>query len=130
MHEVTITIRWRDIDDYGHVNNAVYLTYLEEARDRLIEGLFHTQAWDFVLARIEIDYRSSLTQGDGTVTVRSQIESFGNASVRTRERIGRADGSLAAEAKAVIVPRDPQEARSRALTTAEREILQAEVDAG
>jgi len=33
MVEVTIPIRWRDVDNYGHVNNAVYLTYLEEACD-------------------------------------------------------------------------------------------------
>ena len=59
MHEVTITIRWRDVDNYGHVNNAVYLTYLEECRDRLMESLFGTEeAWDFVLARVAIDYRN------------------------------------------------------------------------
>ena len=34
-HEIRIKIRWRDMDAYGHVNNAVYLTYLEECRDRL-----------------------------------------------------------------------------------------------
>ena len=33
VHEERIAIRWRDVDNYGHVNNAVYLTYLEEARD-------------------------------------------------------------------------------------------------
>src|SRR4029079_4980594 len=63
VHEVTITIRWRDVDNYGHVNNAVYLTYLEECRDRLVESLFGTdEAWDFVLARVAIDYRNQLTQ--------------------------------------------------------------------
>ncbi|MEA2268861.1 MAG: acyl-CoA thioester hydrolase, partial [Solirubrobacteraceae bacterium] len=33
MHSKRIEIRWRDVDNYGHVNNAVYLTYLEEVRD-------------------------------------------------------------------------------------------------
>ena len=33
MHEKRIEVRWRDVDNYGHVNNAVYLTYLEEVRD-------------------------------------------------------------------------------------------------
>ena len=32
MTQVTIPIRWRDVDNYGHVNNAVYLTYLEQTR--------------------------------------------------------------------------------------------------
>ena len=33
MHEKTIDIRWRDLDAYGHVNQAVYLTYAEEVLD-------------------------------------------------------------------------------------------------
>ena len=33
MHEKLIEIRWRDMDGYRQVNNATYLTYLEEARD-------------------------------------------------------------------------------------------------
>ena len=37
MIELPMRIRWRDVDSYGHVNNAVYLTYLEEARDRWVE---------------------------------------------------------------------------------------------
>ena len=91
MHEVTITIRWRDVDNYGHVNNAVYLTYLEECRDRLVESLFGTEeAWDFVLARVAIDYRNQLTQADGQVRVRCGVAGHGTSSVRTWERIDEA----------------------------------------
>src|SRR5262249_16140510 len=36
VEEMEIRIRWRDVDNYGHVNNAVYLTYLEECRDRWV----------------------------------------------------------------------------------------------
>ena len=39
MHEKQIEIRWRDVDAYRHVNNAVYATYLEECRDELVDGL-------------------------------------------------------------------------------------------
>ena len=39
MHERRVEIRWRDMDAYGHVNNAVYLTYLEWARDEWIQGV-------------------------------------------------------------------------------------------
>ena len=38
MHEKRIEIRWRDLDAYGHVNNAVYSTYLEECRDEWLEA--------------------------------------------------------------------------------------------
>ena len=37
MHEKRIEIRWRDLDAYRHVNNAVYSTYLEECRDEWLE---------------------------------------------------------------------------------------------
>jgi acyl-CoA thioester hydrolase len=36
-HEKRIEIRWRDVDAYRHVNNAVYATYLEECRDEWLE---------------------------------------------------------------------------------------------
>ena len=126
VHEVTITIRWRDVDNYGHVNNAVYLTYLEECRDRLVESLFGTEeAWDFVLARVAIDYRNQLTQADGQVLVRCGVAGHGTSSVRTWERITKLDGTVAAESEAVIVPRDPAGERSRPLTDAEQAILRA-----
>ncbi len=123
MAEVAIAIRWRDIDNYGHVNNAVYLNYLEECRDRLVEELFGTEeAWDFVLAHVCIDFRSEITQADGEVLVRCEVAGFGRSSVRTRERIEKRDGTVSAEAESVIVPR-LHDAGSRPLTEREREIL-------
>ena len=127
--EIRLAIRWRDNDAYGHVNNAVYLTYLEECRDRLVEELFGAQAWDFVLAHVGIDYRHQLTQADEHVTVRCAVASFGTASVRTTERITMVDGTVAAEAESVIVPRDPSAGTSRPLTETERATLQAALDA-
>jgi acyl-CoA thioester hydrolase len=128
--ERRIDIRWRDMDAYGHVNNAVYLNYLEECRDRLVEDLFGShEAWDFVLAHVGIDFRSELRQADGEVVVRCEVAGFGRSSIRTRERVEKADGTLAAEAESVIVPRSPDEPSSRALTDEERVVLQREVDA-
>jgi len=129
MHEERIPIRWRDMDAYGHVNNAVYLTYLEQARDAWVQGLLGSvsDTWDFVLAHVGIDYRNQLTQQDGEVTVRCGLASFGRSSVRTREEIRKADGTLAAEAESVVVPRDPDTDRSRPLTQKERELLEDEL---
>jgi len=129
--ELTIKIRWRDMDAYGHVNNGVYLNYLEECRDRMVESLMGSQeAWDFVLAHIGIDFRNELTQDDGEITVRCAIAGIGRSSVRTREAIVKADGTVAAEAEAVIVPRDRERGGSRPLTDAERTSLQAVIEAG
>ena len=69
MYEKRIEIRWRDIDAYNHVNNAVYATYLEECRDELAERALEGvgDAWDYVLARVAIDYRRELTLEDDAV---------------------------------------------------------------
>jgi acyl-CoA thioester hydrolase len=129
MAEARIKIRWRDMDAYGHVNNAVYLNFLEEARDRLTEELFGAaDAWSFVLAHVGIDFRSELTQDDGTVTVRCEVTGFGASSVRTREVVVKDDGTIAAESESVLVPRNADGTGSRPLTDRERDVLQAAAD--
>jgi len=129
IHEVRLSIRWRDLDAYGHVNNAVYLNYLEECRDRMVEDLFGVDGgWDFVLARVEIDFRSEVTQRDQDVIARCWVASVGRSSVRTREEIRKLDGTVAAEAGSVIVPRDPGGSGSRPLSPAERAVLVAAIE--
>jgi acyl-CoA thioesterase FadM len=86
-----------------------------------------SNAWDFVLAHIAVDYRSQLRQEDGEVIVRCRIAGVGRSSIRTREEIVRSDGTLSAEAESVIVPRDPDVDRSRPLTSEERRLLEAEL---
>jgi len=132
VYEIRILIRWRDMDAYGHVNNATYLTYLEECRDRWVDEVLGkvAQTWDFVLAHVGIDYRAELTRDDEQVIVRCRLDSYGRSSVRTREEILKsADGSLSAQAESVIVPRDPERMRSRPLTDEEKAVLDAELAA-
>jgi len=128
--EKRVGIRWRDMDAYGHVNNAVYLTYLEAARDAWVQRTLATvtDTWDFVLARVAIDFRSELTQGDEAVLVRCSLDSIGRASIRTREEIVKLDGTLSASAESVIVPRDRKAGRSRPLRDEERSALEAELE--
>jgi acyl-CoA thioester hydrolase len=128
--EKRIEIRWRDVDAYGHVNNAVYLTYLEEARDAWVEkvlGPVSENTWDFVLARVAIDYEAELRLDDGAVVVGCRLESIGRSSIRTVEEVRREDGSISAMASAVVVARDPETGRARPLTDGEREALEAEL---
>ncbi len=129
MLEMTIAIRWRDMDAYGHVNNATYLTYLEECRDALVHRVLGdvSNAWDFVLAHIAVDYRSELRQDDGEVIVRCRIAGVGRSSIRTREEVVKSDGRVSAKADSVIVPRDPDLDRSRPLADEERRLLEAEL---
>jgi acyl-CoA thioester hydrolase len=126
VHEKEIEIRWRDQDAYGHVNNAVFLTYLEEARDEWLEQALGSpgNAWDYVLARVEVDFRRELTQADDRLVARCELQSLGTSSLRTREELVTAAGELAAEAQAVLVARDPETGHSRPLTDEERAKLQ------
>jgi acyl-CoA thioester hydrolase len=127
--EERIRIRWRDMDAYGHVNNAVYLNYLEEARDRWVQKVLGpvSDTWHFVLARVAIDFRSELTQDDEEIIVRCRLDSIGRASVRTREEILKRDGTVSAESESVIVARDSDSGRSRPLTDEERATLEEEL---
>jgi acyl-CoA thioester hydrolase len=125
-HEKEIEIRWRDVDGYGHVNNAVFLTYLEEARDEWLERALGPDgdAWDYVIARVAVDFRRELTLADDRIVSRCGLRSLGTSSVRTREELVTLDGEVAAEAEAVLVARDRQTRRSRPLSERERAALE------
>ena len=126
MFEKRIEIRWRDVDAYQHVNNAVYATYLEECRDEWTETVLGADGdlWGFVLARVAIDFRRELTLEDKAVVVTCRAVRVGNSSVTTREEIRTPDGELSAEAEAVLVARDADAGRSRPLTEREREAFE------
>jgi acyl-CoA thioester hydrolase len=127
MHEKRIEIRWRDLDAYNHVNNAVYLTYLEEARDEWLERALGSSgaAWGYVLARVAIDFRRELRQDDDEVIASCALARLGNSSVTTREELRKPDGVVAAEAEAVLVAVDPGSRETRPLSDGERTALGA-----
>jgi acyl-CoA thioester hydrolase len=79
--EHELDVRFRDCDALGHVNNAVYLTYLEQARFAHWERLTGATGIprSFILARVECDYRAQATAGDRLV-VRLRVAAVGNSS--------------------------------------------------
>ena len=126
VHEERIKIRWRDVDAYQHVNNAVYLTYLEECRDAWVREVMGS-TFNFVIVRVAIDYRDELSLDDGEVTVTCAGSGFGTSSIRTLERVCARDGRISADAASVIVAHDPDERRARPLTDRERSTLEAAI---
>jgi acyl-CoA thioester hydrolase len=124
--EKRIDIRWRDMDAFAHVNNAVYLTYLEEVRTEWIERALGlpVETWDFVVARVAIDYRSPLRQADRWVEARCALGSTGNSSFRTREVLRASTGRLAAESETVMVALARDNGAPRPLTAEERRALE------
>jgi len=108
------------------VNNAVYATYLEECRDGWLARALGDDAslWDYVLARVAIDFRNEVSLGEEAVLARATLVRIGTSSLTLREEIRKLDGTIAAEAESVIVARDPETGRSRPLTAAERAALE------
>lgn len=126
MHEKRIDIRWRDLDAYGHVNQAVYLTYAEEVLDdwfRARLGLTPGTVWDYVAARTTIDYRSELRQADVQAVGSVESVALGTKSVTATTVLRAPDGRVAAEVELVVVVIDGKGGPSRALTEAERTAL-------
>ncbi len=125
-HDKRIEIRWRDVDAYQHVNNAVYATYLEECRDEWVERVLGDvgNPWDYVLARVAIDFRNELRLEHEHVIVRCRLDRIGTSSLTLTEEIRTEDGRVAAEAEAVLVARDRESGRSRPLTVTEREAFE------
>jgi acyl-CoA thioester hydrolase len=127
LHEKRIDIRWRDLDSYGHVNQAVYQTYGEEVLDDFLRralSLEEGRVWDYVAARVAIDYRSELRLADRVAVGIGSIVGIGRSSVTARVEIRAPDGRLATESEIVIVARDPSTGASRPLTDAERAALE------
>ncbi len=124
-------IRWRDLDGFNHVNNAVYLSYLEEGRDAWLtnalgEGI--TELTAFVVRHISIDYVSALTQEDGEAIVRVEVESVGNSSITLRETItASSDGRIAASARGVLVHTNEARDASQPLPADLRAALEASI---
>jgi acyl-CoA thioester hydrolase len=110
-------VRFRDCDAMGHVNNAVYSTYLEEARIGVLGDLF-----DFILARVEIDFRSELRMGE-EVEVRTRCSRVGTKSFDLEHEIVTSGGCLVAEARSVLVSYDYERGESVAVPDALRERL-------
>jgi len=110
--------RWRDLDAFGHANNAVSLNYLEEVRDEWVERVLagHGSAWDFVLARVAIDFRRELTERHEWIIASCRVTRVGRSSIHTREEVRTTDGELSAEAESVLVARDPDSGGSRPLS--------------
>jgi len=119
QHRVLIPVQFRDFDLMGHVNNAVYLAYCEQARTEfyvLAAGKKSVRDLDFVVARAEIDYRSSVRHDEAEVEVLVRTAEVGKSSWVLEYLIRRtADKTTVAEARTVQVYFDYQSRQKRAI---------------
>jgi acyl-CoA thioester hydrolase len=116
------TVRFRDVDSMGHVNNAVFLTYLEEARIHYLLPM-GADVSNMILARVEIDFRAPVRTGD-ELEIGVRPGNVGTKSFELEYEV-RSGGSVAAEAKTVIVSFDYENGRAVEVPESWREKLAA-----
>ena len=107
-----ISVRFSDCDPLGHVNNAVYSTYLEQTRIvlwraqagiELRRAALGQGSEGFILARTEIDFRSEAHEGD-ELEVRLMLDRFGRTSASySYEIVDVPTGRVVVDAKSVQV---------------------------
>lgn len=95
VHTMTTPIRWGDMDAMGHVNNTVYLRYMETARIELMQDAgFGTNPLGvgFVIANIFCNFIRQL-EHPGEVIIRSYVGAVGNSSFDMYHELLRTDDS-------------------------------------
>ena len=120
-------VRWDDVDAFGHVNNAKYLTYVQEAR---VEMLWRSRTDiglepilpDMVVAHAEVDFLLAIYEGAIDIDCIIWIGKIGGASFEMFYEL-KSPAGLHARLKTVQVAVDVATKKSRRLSDAEREYL-------
>ena len=102
-------VRLGDLDPFGHVNNAVIATYVEQGRVLYLRDVLGTGAdpvsMPFILAMLKIDYLAQ-TMFDDPVEVLSRVDWIGRSSVHMSHQLTGYEGRELARAEAVLVAFD------------------------
>ncbi|MFD3451016.1 acyl-CoA thioesterase [Streptomyces sp. NPDC058691] len=131
-HIYPCPMRWSDMDAFGHVNNVVFLRYLEEAR---VDFMFRLAPGEgsasftggSVIARHEIDYLRPLVHRHEPVTVETWVTKVGAASMTVAYEIK--DGeTVYVRASTIVVPYNLEQGRPRRITAEERAFLEEYYD--
>jgi acyl-CoA thioester hydrolase len=128
-HRLRVPLRWRDMDQLGHLNQAVYHELLAEARIGLLTDIAHRSgnaalgdAW--VVVRVELDYRAEVRKDHGEVDIVVGVGRTGTSSLRLDYEILLPDATVAASGSTVVVAWDPVTRRKRGISESEREALE------
>jgi len=124
IFEHPVDVRWRDTDALGHVNHAVFLTYLEEGRDAFFAQVLGSDPI-YVVARLEVDLRAEVRHEDRRVTVRIAVERMGATSLTTNETVVTTSDQVAAQARVVTARWDADRRQPIPFSQAERARLAA-----
>ncbi|MFJ3302427.1 acyl-CoA thioesterase [Streptomyces sp. NPDC086549] len=122
-HIYRCPLRWSDMDAYGHVNNAVFIRYLEEARINFLFRPDKEFKQGSVVARHEIDYKRQLVHRHHPVDIELWITEIRAASFTISYEV-KDDDLVYVRASTVVVPFDFEAGRPRRITAEERDFLE------
>ncbi|MGI8456699.1 MAG: acyl-CoA thioesterase [Propionibacteriaceae bacterium] len=126
-HRYLAPVRWGDMDAQGHVNNAAYLDYLQDARvDFLVDattGLGALLDTGVLVVNHQVEYIAPVQFRGEPVTVDLWIDALGASRFVVGYELRDADGRLALRARTGAVPYDLAANRLRRLLPTEREVL-------
>ena len=124
-YETNFDVQFRDLDAMGHVNNAVYASYLEQARIQYVQDIVETPFTDIeaVIANLEIEFRRPI-EYDETVTVALRAGELGATSVPIEYEI-RTENGVAATAETLLVAYDSDAGEPRPIPDDWREAIEA-----
>src|SRR5208337_2732089 len=124
LHVSREKLRYGDTDRQGHVNNAVFVTFLETGRVELLlsnEVDLCGPGGAFVLARLLVDYRKEM-QWPGDIEIGTRVESVGRSSLRMTQALFQ-NGECVATAESIVVLTDTTTRRSKPFSDEARAFL-------
>lgn len=108
-HRTRLDVRLGDLDPFGHVNNAVIATYVEQGRVLYLRDVLGTGAdpvsMPFILAMLQIDYLSQVMFND-VVDVGSRVDWIGRSSIGMSHLLINQEGRELARSETVLVAFD------------------------
>ena len=121
-------VRWDDIDAFGHVNNAKYLTFIQEARFQwsyvqLVDRNEIPTIVEMVVAKADIDFISPIYEGGRYIDLHLWVDSIGNSSFVMGFELS-SKGIIFAKAKTVQVMVSLETKKSRPISPSERQFLE------
>lgn len=135
-HIAHVPLRWADMDSYGHVNNVVYLRYLQEARVDMLfvhapkRGVDSFQGGS-VVSRHDIGYLAPLRFRARPLQVETWVREVRNSTFTLGYEVVDVDDDarrVYACATTTLVPYDLERGRARRLTAEEKAVLESHVE--
>ncbi|MGW9103312.1 acyl-CoA thioesterase [Priestia megaterium] len=125
MFRHEIVVRFNDCDSLGHVNNAVYFTYFEEARSelfRVFNPKMNIRSWNLIAASNRCDYLYELVFAQN-ITIYTWISRLGTSSFEVEHAIKDENGNWAARGKTILLLYDFENKKSIPLSDKLRNTL-------